>query len=157
MGRRHQRSYDQEGILKDWTKFHDCASFQHDGVTCLLFPFADDVEVDIGKLALWRLSTHANFGGTWLSDFVENQLGGFVPDEDFKPDCPMIGQDGNIFNLMGIAARTLRENDMEDKAKEMCERIYDSGSYDNALCILGEYVNITAMDEAEDEGMGMQL
>ena len=24
-----------------------------------------------------------------------------------KPDCPLIGEDGNIFNLVGIAARTL--------------------------------------------------
>ncbi len=24
-----------------------------------------------------------------------------------KPDCPLIGQDGNIFNLVGIAAKTL--------------------------------------------------
>ena len=24
-----------------------------------------------------------------------------------KPNCPLIGEDGNIFNLVGIAARTL--------------------------------------------------
>ena len=24
-----------------------------------------------------------------------------------KPKCPLIGQDGNIFNLMGIASKTL--------------------------------------------------
>ena len=27
-----------------------------------------------------------------------------------KPDCPLIGADGNIFNLIGIASRTLRRN-----------------------------------------------
>lgn len=73
-----------------------------------------------------------------------------------KPDCPLIGQDGNIFNLMGIASRTLRRNGMAEEAKEMTDRIYQSGSYDEALCIMGEYVNITSVDEIEDE-MGMQM
>ena len=73
-----------------------------------------------------------------------------------KPDCPLIGQDGNIFNLMGIASRTLRRNGMAEEAKEMTNRIYQSGSYDEALCIIGEYVNITSVDELED-GMGMQM
>lgn len=44
-------------------------------------------------------------GGTWLSDYVNNRLGGFARDQPVqqsngKPDCPLIGQDGNIFNLM---------------------------------------------------------
>ena len=73
-----------------------------------------------------------------------------------KPSCPLIGQDGNIFNLMGIASRTLRRNGMAEEAKEMTDRIYQSGSYDEALCIIGEYVNITSVDEPED-GMGMQM
>lgn len=59
-----------------------------------------------------------------------------------KPDCKLIGEDGNIFNLMARAARTLRENDLSEEAKEMRERITSSGSYDEALCIIGEYVNI---------------
>ncbi len=68
-----------------------------------------------------------------------------------KPKCPLIGQDGNIFNLMGIASRTLRDNGLGDQAKEMSSRIMASGSYDEALCIIGEYVEITSVDE-EDEG-----
>lgn len=59
-----------------------------------------------------------------------------------KPDCKLIGEDGNIFNLMARAAKTLRENDLSEEAKEMRERITSSGSYDEALCIIGEYVNI---------------
>ena len=59
-----------------------------------------------------------------------------------KPDCKLIGEDGNIFNLMARAIRTLRENDLSEEAKEMRERITSSGSYDEALCIIGEYVNI---------------
>jgi len=59
-----------------------------------------------------------------------------------KPDCKLIGEDGNIFNLMARAIKTLRENNLSEEAKEMRERITSSGSYDEALCIIGEYVNI---------------
>ena len=59
-----------------------------------------------------------------------------------KPDCKLIGEDGNIFNLMARASKTLRENGLSDEAAEMRERITSSGSYDEALCIIGEYVNI---------------
>ena len=57
-----------------------------------------------------------------------------------KPKCPLIGQDGNIFNLMGIASKTLKRNGMYDEAKEMCSRITSSGSYYEALNVIGEYV-----------------
>ena len=119
--------------------------------TSLLYPF-EDVKLDIGKLAMWRLQTHADFGGTWLSDFVPNRLGGFIGEptqEPEKPDCALIGQDGNVFNLIGIASRTLRRNGMAEQAKEMSDRVFASGSYHEALNIIGEYVNITSADEPE--------
>ena len=65
-----------------------------------------------------------------------------MDNKKYKPDCKLIGEDGNIFNLMARASRTLRENDLSEEAKEMRERITSSGSYDEALCIIGEYVNI---------------
>ena len=52
-----------------------------------------------------------------------------------KPDCKLIGEDGNIFNLMARAAKTLRENGLSEEAAEMRERITSSGSYDEALCM----------------------
>lgn len=121
----------EAGILKGGSKFEDVSAFQYDGMTCLLYPF-EGVDLNIGKLAMWRLQTHENFGGTWLSDFVPNRLGGFIGEpssEPEKPDCALIGQDGNIFNLVGIAARTLREHDRKDQAKEMTDRVFASGSY----------------------------
>lgn len=60
-----------------------------------------------------------------------------------KPKCALIGKDGNIFNLMGIASRTLRNNNLKEEAKEMVIRIEESKSYDEALCIISEYVDIT--------------
>ena len=36
-----------------------------------------------------------------------------------KPRCKLIGEDGNIFNLLGLASRTLKEAGLEDGADEM--------------------------------------
>ena len=148
-------------ILFDGTKFkaENCLAFENEGLTNLLFPFSEDVKLNMGKLAMWRLQTHSNFGGKWLSDYVDNRLGGFIPEkasEQKKPDCKLIGEDGNIFNLMEIASKILRQNGMAEEAVEMRDRIRASGSYDEALCIIGEYVNITGgddLDECEDESM----
>lgn len=74
-----------------------------------------------------------------------------------KPKCPLIGQNGNIFNLMGIASRTLKRNGMSNKSKEMCSRITSSGSYDEALSIIDEYVEITSVDEEETEDFEMEM
>lgn len=95
-------------------------------------------------------------------DLRRMKVKGFISEETEKrqkPDCKLIGEDGNIFNLMGIASKTLRQNGMAEQAVEMRDRIRESGSYDKALCIIGEYVNITGDDTDEDigEGMDMQL
>ena len=73
-----------------------------------------------------------------------------------KPDCPLIGEDGNIFHLVGIAAKTLLKNGMKEEASEMSEKVFGSGSYEEALGIIGEYVNITSVNEpSEDMDMRM--
>lgn len=59
-----------------------------------------------------------------------------------KPVVKLIGQDGNIFNLIGIASRVLKRAGMEREAKEMTERIFACGSYEEALCIIDEYCEI---------------
>lgn len=59
-----------------------------------------------------------------------------------KPKCKLIGEDGNIFNLLGIASKTLKVNDLKDEADEMAARVYDSKSYIEALAIISEYVEV---------------
>lgn len=71
--------------------------------------------------------------------------------EKTKPKCALIGQDGNIFNLIGIASRTLKSNGMQEEAKEMSNRVFSSQSYNEALCIIGEYVEITDEAGIEEE------
>ena len=150
----------QEGILKKGAGFEEAYTFRHDGLTCMLFPFKEDMELDMGKLAIWRLASYSTFGGTWLSDYVPNRLGGFIREqkiapERIKPDCPLIGEDGNIFRIMGIASEALRENGMQEQAEEMRGRIFQCQSYDSALSIIGDYVNITAKEQAEELSMEM--
>lgn len=152
----------EEDILKKGARFEEAYTFQHDGLTCLLFPFKQDMELDMGKLAVWRLGTHSTFGGTWLSDYVPNRLGGFVQVQEqkepahIKPDCLLIGTDGNIFHLMGKASETLRKNGMQEQAEEMRNRIFQCQSYDSALCIIGDYVNITSSYQEECMDMEME-
>ena len=130
----------KSGILQNGTKFTDVYSFDK------------NVNLDIGKLAMWRIATHEQFNAKWLTDYVDNFLNGFIDEsihsESEKPDCELIGQDGNIFSLMGIASRTLRDNGMAEQATEMCNRIQNGAeSYYQALGIIGEYVNITGPNE----------
>lgn len=64
-------------LLLDGTKFENIYVFEHEGFTNILFPFDGSAKLDMGRLAVWRLQTHDAFGGTWLSDYVPNRLGGF--------------------------------------------------------------------------------
>ncbi|MHB8075671.1 MAG: DUF4314 domain-containing protein [Desulfosporosinus fructosivorans] len=80
-----------------------------------------------------------------------------------KPDASLIGTNGNIFNLMGIASRALKAAGLRKEANEMFERASASGSYEEALSILGEYVNFTEAEqpeqsenEAEQFGLNME-
>lgn len=141
------------GCLKNGTVFTDVHVFQKDGSTCLLFPFSDDVKLDMGKLAIWRARSNERFGSTWLSDYVENELDGYIQEQlkQSKPDCPLIGANSNIFNLIGLASRTLRENQMEEQAVEMRTRVEQSRSYHAAVSIIGEYVNITPVVHQEQQ------
>lgn len=59
-----------------------------------------------------------------------------------KPECKLIGEDSNIFNLLSRASRTLKDNGMQKEADEMWQRAKLSNSFDEALCIIGEYVTI---------------
>ena len=140
----------ERGILQNRSRFEKAYTFNNEKLTCLLLPF-DGVKLDIGKLAMWRLETRENFGSTWLSDYVPNNLGGFIEEqsenhemegkmqENKRPKCPIIGADGNIFNIMGAASKTLKRSGMSEDAREMCSRVTSSGSYEEALGIIMEY------------------
>lgn len=53
----------KQGILLDEKPLDDVAVFQHEGLTNLLFVFGEH-KLDMGKLAVWRIQSHEQFGGT---------------------------------------------------------------------------------------------
>lgn len=63
-------------------------------------------------------------------------------EEHGKPTCKLVGEDGNIFWLLGRVSRALKENGKANEAKEVSERVLVSGSYDEALQIMMEYVEV---------------
>ena len=77
-----------EGILKNGSEFTEYYSFKHEGMTNILFSM-DNVDLEIGRLAAWRLQTHNTFGGTWLSDYLPNkfgvELGQLQPEPEAEP------------------------------------------------------------------------
>ena len=132
----------EAGILLDGSlfKLEDVSLFQHGESTCLLFPF-EGVKLDVGRLAVWRIQTHEQFGGTWLSDYVPNRLGGFVHEPPRqKPTMSLTGMDGNIFAVMGKASSLLKEAGMGDLVSHMVQRVTTCGDYSKALNIISEYV-----------------
>ena len=133
----------EAGILLDGSRFpaEKVSVFQHDGLTNMLFPL-EDVKLNMGKLAMWRLQTHETFGGTWLSDYVPNRLGGYIREQvQRKPKMQFIGEDGNIFAILGRASGLLKDAGMKAQSDEMFERVTACGDYDKALHIISEYVD----------------
>ena len=59
-----------------------------------------------------------------------------------KPVVQLVGEDGNVFNLIGICSRALKKAGRVEEAKAMQQRVFSCGSYEEALAIMGEYVEI---------------
>ena len=52
-----------------------------------------------------------------------------VPQQAQKTRMKLLGQDGNIFSILGRASRLLRQNGQGKQAEEMFRRVQDSGDY----------------------------
>jgi hypothetical protein len=59
-----------------------------------------------------------------------------------KPVAKLVGKDGNVFNLIAICSKALKNAGQEDKAKEMQNKIFGCGSYDEALAIMMDYCEV---------------
>ena len=51
---------------------------------------------------------------------------------------------------MGTTSGTLKENGMAEQAKEMCRRVTSSGSYEEALSVICEYVEPVSVEDYEE-------
>lgn len=72
-------------------------------------------------------------------------------EQNMKPKCPLIGSDGNVFNLIGVTARSLKMIGEDELAKEMQTRVMNSESYEEALSIMDEYVDVTSTGDFSEE------
>ena len=147
----------EAGILKDGTRLEDVTKFEHDGLTNLLFKFGKDDKIDMGKLAMWRLQTHAQFGGTWLSDYVPNRLDGYI----------------KVQNETGSISPE-RKNELYDKMFEwICEHIKNDKDlfltlhghfgmtkeelHDHSIESLDDFFSEENPEMNNGEGMGMTM
>lgn len=57
-----------------------------------------------------------------------------------KPEAGIIGANGNVFNLIAISRKALKKAGLPDEAEDLMNRVMQSGSYDEALQIIFEYI-----------------
>lgn len=75
-----------------------------------------------------------------------------------RPEAKLIGEDGNIFNLMGIASKALKQSGYYEEANEMFNRITNgAGSYDEALAIISQYVEPVGEDIDCEEDYDLKI
>lgn len=54
----------------------------------------------------------------------------------------LTGQDGNVFNLMGIVIRALRNNGSGDEVDDFISEVTSSKSYHEALAVMMQWVDV---------------
>ena len=56
--------------------------------------------------------------------------------------CRLVGEDGNIYNLVGIAIRALKRGGRTDLVEPLKNAVFASKSYEEALAHIMEYVEV---------------
>ena len=63
-----------------------------------------------------------------------------------KPECKLIGENGNVFNLIGIVKRTLRQEGLSEELQsfdsELTDMMKNGSSYDDILVLFQKYVEV---------------
>jgi hypothetical protein len=59
-----------------------------------------------------------------------------------KPAVTLVGENGNVFHVIGLVSRALKAAEQPDRAKEFCERALACGSYDAVLTLVHEYAEV---------------
>jgi hypothetical protein len=59
-----------------------------------------------------------------------------------KPTCKLMGEDSNVFNIIGLVKRCLQKNGMADKAVEFQTKAFAAQSYDEVLQLAMKYVEV---------------
>lgn len=67
-----------------------------------------------------------------------------------KPVVDFSHADGNIFSVLGTVRQALRRAGKFDEAQEVSNRVLASGSYDEALRICFEYVDVCSTNDDDE-------
>ena len=59
-----------------------------------------------------------------------------------KPTVKLIGEDGNVFFVIGRTAKTLRKARQFKESSEFIDRAFKAGSYDAVLNLVMEYCEV---------------
>jgi hypothetical protein len=65
------------------------------------------------------------------------------PECQIKPTCKLLGEDGNIFNLMAVTGRALQRANLTEQKTKMMKEVMSQHSYSDALATIAKYVDIT--------------
>lgn len=61
-------------------------------------------------------------------------------------ECKLIGKNGNVFNLIGLVRKTLRDNELSDELEQFDvdfeELKKTGGNYDDVLVLIMKYVEV---------------
>ena len=62
---------------------------------------------------------------------------------ELRPDCVIVGEDGNVFAIIGRVTKALRGAGFSEKAVEIMDRVTDSefNSYAEVLVAINDYIN----------------
>lgn len=94
-----------------------------------------EIPVEGGKIYVhfWQPSNY-------LFEQVKPEIQKNQEPEKKRPKMQLVGQDGNIFAIMGRARKLLLANGQEAEAKEMIARVQQAENYYQALHIISKYV-----------------
>ncbi len=59
-----------------------------------------------------------------------------------KPKCRLIGEDGNVFNIIARVKNALNNAGLKKEAKEFVEKVFNQKSYNDVLKLCNKYVDI---------------
>ena len=62
--------------------------------------------------------------------------------EKTKPTVKLTGENGNVFNLIGLTKKALVKAGLRDEGNEFVRRAYSLGSYNEVLNLISEYCEV---------------
>ena len=67
-----------------------------------------------------------------------------MAEQQQKPQCRLVGTDGNVFAVIGAVSKALKQAGLSDQAEEFTHKAMSASSYEEILGgLVFEYVEVT--------------